>query len=39
MLRLGLEPADASIEEFTAVIRKELQDHAQIVKQFNIIPN
>ena len=39
MLRLGLEPADASIEDFAAVIRKELQDHAQIVKQFNIIPN
>jgi len=39
MQRLGLEPADVSVDEFTSVIRKELQDHAQIVKQFNIIPN
>jgi tripartite-type tricarboxylate transporter receptor subunit TctC len=36
---LGVEPFDLSIEEFEALIRKELADNAQLIKSAGIKPN
>lgn len=39
MARMGLEPAEATNEQFAAVIREEMRSHAEIARQLGIVPN
>jgi tripartite-type tricarboxylate transporter receptor subunit TctC len=39
MKKLGVDPLHMSLEEFEAMINKELEDNARLVKAAGITPN